>query len=298
MCAVPHRLVPVRVSLFIMWAIAGVISIPRKDLDLRVAELKKEERLAANVLLRRTGPEGKLKFGIPHKNKKMCLIVETRADPSLIRHVLYMAQHLPRDWPITLMHGEDNAHFLRSNDRIMRLAEKGSLILHHLGVANISKEDYNVKMLANHGWWETIGAEHVLLAESDSVYCPNSTHRLDDFLAWGFIGAQCRNSGFSMWRRSVAMCVTKRMNYSTSWGAWPDVYMNEMIEKHKCGKSVQREICDHFSVETQYLPNSLGMHTPVIPCSSAREVVAFCPEIQHLVQITYCEFFLKKIRWH
>lgn len=215
-------------------------------------------------------------------DKKMCLVVDSRSSPNLLRHLIYMAKYLPSDWPITLMYTRSNEQMIHSNAEVMEFVKSGVLNLHHLGTASIDQEYYNVNMLANASFWRSLTAEHVLLAESDSVYCPNSPHRLDDFLEWGFIGPQCANSGFSMWRRSNMICLMERMNYSISWGAWPDVFISRNLEFHKCGKSPTREICDLFAFEVDYVPKVLGMHNPIYSCSLQEELFKYCPELQNL----------------
>jgi len=248
----------------------------KKNIDLQLEAIKQEEHRLSHEMLRQHPPPAK---AIQYRDKKLCLIIETRAHPQLISHITYMARYLPSDWPITVMHGTANLKHLQDNPTIKELVIKGTVKLHNLGLASINLSHYNLKMLINPDWWETIEAEHVLISEIDSVYCPNSTNQLDDFLHWGFVGAQCKNSGISLWRRSVAMCVCSRWNYSTEWGAWPDVYINQQIELHNCGKAVTPDVCNKFSVELNYHPNSLAMHVPIYPCTELTKILDYCPEM-------------------
>ncbi len=117
---------------------------------------------------------------------KVAIILEPRNHkglPFVVRNIL---RNLDDTWKVQIFHGIGNEAELK--EKFSKEIQDGRLYLTRMVVENLSVPMYNYLMM-NRSFWEAVIGERVLLFELDSALCDNSTHRIEEFLHFDYIGA-------------------------------------------------------------------------------------------------------------
>ena len=114
--------------------------------------------------------------------EKVAVIVETRehkAMPFVLNNVM---NTLPKEWGLQIFHGLDNLQYIKniidSNSFLQSI--KSKIIFTSLNIKNLTQEDSSQIMLSEN-FWESVKGETILYFECDSMLCPNSKYKVDDF---------------------------------------------------------------------------------------------------------------------
>ena len=58
----------------------------------------------------------------------------------------------------------------------------------NLGIDSISADDSSLEIMLTEDFWNKVVGETVLYFECDTMLCPNSEHKVEDFEHFDFIG--------------------------------------------------------------------------------------------------------------
>lgn len=229
---------------------------------------------------------------IPLFTDKHCVIIEPRQHDLLvpvIKNFMFLLQN--KGWGLVVIHGTGNGDFIKKN-----LSGWPNIRYLQLPIDNLTMDEYN-HIMTIPVIWETLdkmGCKHALMFQPDVLLLKDN---VDDFLKYDYIGAPWFqtmngielgfNGGFSL--RNV-----NKMIEITTWCPrtfYPcrvmgengeiiivnkifneDVYYSFWATSGKLSISIpSKEEAMHFSVETIYNEDPLGMHQPHICKFPSRE---------------------------
>ena len=122
---------------------------------------------------------------------KVAVIVETRkhkALPFVLNNVMSV---LPDDWKLQIFHGSNNIDYI--NDIIMDTEYFDKVKLSNLYIDSITADDSSLEIMFTEYFWKRVIGETVLYFECDSMLCPNSEHKVEDFEHFDYIGGYWGN---------------------------------------------------------------------------------------------------------
>ena len=124
---------------------------------------------------------------------KVALIVETRehkALPFVLNNVMSI---LPDEYSLQIFHGTSNYDYILDtvqNDEV--LIDK-KVEFTNLGIDSITADDSSLEIMLTIDFWEKVIGETVLYFECDTMLCPNSEHKIQDFEHFDYIGGYWGN---------------------------------------------------------------------------------------------------------
>ena len=123
---------------------------------------------------------------------KVAVIVETRehkALPFVLNNVMSI---LPDDWGLQIFHGSNNLEYVKkvTNTKLLKSRE---VIFSDLKMDSISADDSSLEIMLTEDFWNQVWAETVLYFECDSMLCPNSEYKVEDFEHFDYIGGYWGN---------------------------------------------------------------------------------------------------------
>jgi hypothetical protein len=125
---------------------------------------------------------------------KIAIIVETRKHKALNFVLENVMSNLPNEWKLQIFHGLDNLQYIKniidSNSFLQSI--KFKITFTNLNIKNLTQEDSSQIMLSEN-FWESVNGETVLYFECDSILCPNSKYKVDDFEEFDYIGGYWGN---------------------------------------------------------------------------------------------------------
>ncbi|KAI9743955.1 MAG: hypothetical protein M1818_002689 [Claussenomyces sp. TS43310] len=239
---------------------------------------------------------------------KVAVIVETRPLTNLIPLILHFATVLGPEWPIMLFTlPTPTLPALGRSAAFQRAIARGQVSV--VGVpadARFTTAETVSAFLASPWFWEQLApAEHVLLFQSDSIVCANAPQRVEDFLAYDFVGAPISaewgegyNGGLSLRRWRTFSDVAHAHNFSQELAdglaGTPGAELTQ-VEDQWFYKKLKRlppgadgtpavnlpspDVARRFAVETVYGDEPLGYHQ-VHRWNEGKEdeVERWCPE--------------------
>lgn len=231
----------------------------------------------------------------------VAVIVEPRTT-NLIETIQTYMKQLPEYTHIKVFHGNLNGDFIHQNfsDEIKR----NKISLCHLNVDNLDILNYS-NLLTSIEFWKSIPSENILIFQTDSTTCKNSTFRLEDFFAYDFIGAPLSetinnlihfyflpknvfvnhknymNGGLSFRKKSKMIQVLE--NYPWDGKIPEDVWF--CMGLVKIGANLPtKEIARKFSFESEVLEDFIpwGIHKPR---KEFEKLTTICPEVKNIPTI-------------
>jgi hypothetical protein len=98
---------------------------------------------------------------------------------------------LPEEWIVQVNHGTDNIDYIKGiidrSEIISEANSKNRLVLYNLGVKNMTHEDES-NLLKTEEFWNNVDGDLLLKFECDSMLCPNSSYKIEDFEKYDYIG--------------------------------------------------------------------------------------------------------------
>ncbi len=122
---------------------------------------------------------------------KVAVIVETRkhkALPFVLNNVMSI---LSDEWNLQIFHGSNNIGYI--NEIIHNTEYSDKVTLSNLNIDSISQQDTNLEIMLSENFWNQVIAETVLYFECDSMLCPNSEYKVEDFEHFDYIGGYWGN---------------------------------------------------------------------------------------------------------
>ena len=125
---------------------------------------------------------------------KVAIIVETRehkALPFVLNNVMSI---LPNGWRLQIFHGTNNLDYIKKvigKDKLLEGLE--NTVFTNLGIDSVTQEDSSLEIMLKEDFWNKVVGETVLYFECDTMLCPNSEHKVEDFEHFDFIGGYWGN---------------------------------------------------------------------------------------------------------
>mgnify|MGYP003652877903 FL=1 len=121
--------------------------------------------------------------------EKVAVIVETRehkALPFVLNNVMSI---LPSDWSLQIFHGSSNKEYAIKSSKDLRR----EVHLTDLEIDTITADDSSLEIMLTEDFWNKVVGETVLYFECDTMLCPNSEHKVEDFEHFDYIGGYWGN---------------------------------------------------------------------------------------------------------
>tara|TARA_R110001583_G_scaffold4497_4_gene25944 strand:- start:879 stop:1625 length:747 start_codon:yes stop_codon:yes gene_type:complete len=206
--------------------------------------------------------------------KKTAVIVETRKHKALEFVLNNVMTILPPDWNLQIFHGLNNLQYINniveSNNLLTSIKEKISFT--NLNIESVTQEASSEIMLSEQ-FWSSINGDIILYFECDSMLCPNSKYKVDDFLDFDYIGGYwgnklydlneqypvVMNGGVSIRKKQFMLDIIRNKwePYVANGGnTCEDYFVSACIEKHPTVKQVIT-----FSIDCGYIA-PLNMEAP------------------------------------
>lgn len=219
------------------------------------------------------------------------VIIEPRNHAALPLVVFQTATILGPDWPIYIYHGLDNQELCES---IQHVETAGQVHLRSLGVRNLSIPEYSA-LLYNPRFWEEIPtASHILVFQTDSLLLKNSPHKIQDFLAWDYVGAPWRhlpgevggNGGLSLRRKSAMLALLRRETLIPAGNIPEDLWFCRKLRRNRF-RVAPPKIAQTFSVESIFYKQPFGIHKAYARLSQSNwhKLVTFEPFLRDLFKL-------------
>jgi hypothetical protein len=225
------------------------------------------------------------------------VIIEPRID-NLIFTIKHYLQKLPSDAHIQVYHGINNKFLLEQEFAKEILMDKISLL--NMGVDNLTIQGYSY-LLTHPYFWKTIRSNNVLIFQTDSITCGNSTVKLSEFYDYDFVGSpppiyisylinilflakgvvlgtlNFFNGGLSFRKKNAMLLVLKYYDWDhlTPEDVWFCAYLSKIG-----AKMPTREQAQKFGFEADKI-NGIpwGLHKPRKELSVLKQI---CPEVKHI----------------
>lgn len=218
----------------------------------------------------------------------IALIVDDRANISVVNAVLNVFQHIPNDWKVQMMIPTKYWSFYTNSSLAFYIKSNRILFTSLNNSSNgRSSRNYINPILTSVAFWRQVKGKRVLFFQSDSVLCSNASSNLTDFLEYDFIGAPwrvggCCNGGLSIRNRNKIIELLERKRFT-----WKRYQINEdgWFTKHLPsinGSVAPISVAKRFSVETIYYPYPFAIHKPltnVLGKENLRKLCKQCPEL-------------------
>ncbi len=210
---------------------------------------------------------------------KVAVIVETRehdALPFVLNNVMSI---LPEDYSLQIFHGTSNYDYVYDSvENDMMLLDK-EVEFTNLGIDSITADDSSLEIMLTEDFWNNVVGETVLYFECDSMLCPNSEYKVEDFEHFDYIGGywgnelgmmnqkynRVMNGGLSFRKKSFMLDIieNKLQSYLDNGGnPCEDYFVSEMVED----KPTYEEVLS-FSIDNGYMypindKAPFGLHKP------------------------------------
>ena len=196
---------------------------------------------------------------------KVAVIVETRehdALPFVLNNVMSV---LPKEYSLQIFHGTSNYEYVYDSvENDMMLLDK-EVEFTNLNIDSISADDSSLEIMLTKDFWNKVVGENVLYFECDTMLCPNSEFKIEDFENFNYIGGywgnelgmmnqkynRVMNGGLSFRKRSFMLDIieNKLQSYLDNGGnPCEDYFVSEMVED----KPTYEEVLS-FSIDNGYM---------------------------------------------
>jgi len=209
---------------------------------------------------------------------KVAVIVETRehkALPFVLNNVMSI---LPDGWGLQIFHGSNNLEYVKKVTDTELLNGK-EITYTDLKIDSISADDSSLEIMLTEDFWNKVVGETVLYFECDTMLCPNSEYKVEDFEHFDFIGgywgnqlemldndySKVMNGGLSVRKKSYMLDIIKNeLQPYLDRGGNPceDYFVTDRIRNKPKVKDVLR-----FSIDNGYMyplndKAPFGLHKP------------------------------------
>ena len=243
---------------------------------------------------------------------KVAVIVETRkhnAFPFVLSNVMSI---LPDEWKLQIFHGSDNYDYINDimfDDDFLSGVKKKTTFT-NLNMKSISADDSSLEIMLTEDFWNKVVGETVLYFECDSMLCPNSEHKVEDFEQFDYIGGwwgenfypnsvdesydRVMNGGVSIRKKSFMLDIIKNelQPYLDRGGnTCEDYFVSDRVRIKPTVKNVL-----NFSIDCSYMyplndKAPFGVHKPwgVSPSKGHgkyyNEIKKVCEEVEQLEKL-------------
>ena len=236
--------------------------------------------------------------------EKVAVIVETREHKALPFVLDNVMSNLPNDWELQIFHGLSNKEYVVKCSK-----DLGRQVhLTNLGIDTITADDSSLEIMLTEDFWNKVVGETVLYFECDSMLCPNSEHKVEDFEHFDYIGgywgnqldmldndySKVMNGGLSIRKKSFMLDIIKNeLQPYLDRGGNPceDYFVTDRIRN----KPKVRDVLS-FSIDNGYMyplndKAPFGLHKPwgVNPAKGHgryyEDIVRVCEQVKQLERL-------------
>ena len=123
--------------------------------------------------------------------KKTAFLSEPRKHSALKFVLENFISILPEEWDIQINHGTHNIDYVKKvideSEVISKADSENRIILYNLGVENMTHEGES-NLLITEDFWDNINGDILLKFECDTMLCPNSEYKINQFENYDYIG--------------------------------------------------------------------------------------------------------------
>ena len=124
--------------------------------------------------------------------EKVAVIVETRKHKALQFVLNNFMSNLPNDWKLQIFHGYDNNDYVSEVVKSNKILNDRVVYLNDLNVGELNHDSY-VELFTSKRFWSLCEGEMILIFQTDSMLCPNSEYKVEDFEHFDYIGGYWGN---------------------------------------------------------------------------------------------------------
>lgn len=214
----------------------------------------------------------------------IAVIIDDRATNKLVTAVLNVLQHIPLDWKVQIFTHNQHWSFYQESS-LSPFIKDGRVFMTPINFSgnNIATEDSINLYLTSLSLWRQVRGDKVLLFQTDSAICSNSSYKLTDFLQYDFIGAPwtdggCCNGGFSIRSRTKILLLL-----DSDRGRFPLHQINEdgwfsQSLPHFGGVIAPVSVAKTFAMESIYHPRAFAVHKSRDARPAKEDVMQVCAE--------------------
>lgn len=131
---------------------------------------------------------------------KVAVIVETRkyaALPFVLKNVM---ETLPDEWLLQIFHGNKNLDYIETiiqEDKFLSQI-KNKMTFTNLNIDKITAENSSLGIMLTEKFWNDVVGETILYFECDSMLCPNSEYKIEEFEHFDYIGGYWGNTEYPL----------------------------------------------------------------------------------------------------
>tara|TARA_B110000211_G_scaffold62569_1_gene71253 strand:+ start:2596 stop:3333 length:738 start_codon:yes stop_codon:yes gene_type:complete len=237
---------------------------------------------------------------------KVAVIVETRENDALPFVINNVMSILPDDWSLQIFHGSNNLDYIKEVIRKDELLEGlEDTVFTNLGIDSITADDSSLEIMLTEDFWNKVVGETVLYFECDSMLCPNSEYKVEDFEHFDYIGgywgnqldmldndySKVMNGGLSIRKKSFMLDIIKNeLQPYLDRGGNPceDYFVTDRIRNRPKVRDVL-----NFSIDNGYMypldgKAPFGLHKPwgVNPAKGHgkyyEDIIRVCEQVKEL----------------
>lgn len=217
---------------------------------------------------------------------------------------------LPDEWKLQIFHGSNNYDYINDimfDDDFLSDVKKKTTFT-NLNIESISADDSSLEIMLTEDFWNKVVGETVLYFECDSMLCPNSEHKVEDFEHFDYIGgywgnqldmldndySKVMNGGLSIRKKSFMLDIIKNeLQPYLDRGGNPceDYFVTDRIRN----KPKVRDVLS-FSIDNGYMyplndKAPFGLHKPwgVNPAKGHgryyEDIVRVCEQVKQLERL-------------
>lgn len=232
------------------------------------------------------------------------MIIENRPSENLIPVILHFQSVLGPEWPIIFYTIPTTADALALSPAFARAIEENKVQVRFIPPEVTFSSHKAVSLFLADAWiWENLAPyKKILLFQTDSIICSQSTATIDDFVEYDLIGAPIAaqygkgfNGGLSIRNRELTLDVFSMHSYandSSVPGApanmqfedqWLFTRMSELPPKKDGSPGANlpnEETAKKFAVETIWQEKPFGFHQPTRwQKDNMASIMKYCPEV-------------------
>ena len=229
-------------------------------------------------------------FQIPTTNAM--IIVEPRKHQLLKSVIENFNKHMDSSWDLYVFHGESYAEYAKECTENVK---KRRIKYISLETDDMTPTDYN-RLFKKKQFWDKINAENILVFQTDSVICGATTHSINNFIKYDYIGCSYDNKvigpnmfihwepqyeyygigGLSFRKKSFMLnCIYANQGV-------PDEFPEDMFFSQCVAKSANRpptaSVLNQFCTQFIFNEKSFGAHKTNKDLSNKTEFYDYCPE--------------------
>lgn len=229
------------------------------------------------------------------------ILIEIRSHKISILNALQGAvKTLPSTWTVQYWHGDDNNYDVPLV--VKRHLNTTFPVQYKSGQRSQKKREWWASrkwfndIITSTLFWDMFHKSHLLLFQTDTAFCAQSTALLSDFLQYTYIGApwhstksQCKGIKNCVGNCGLALFNVRDLKYIIPYYHRQTKYRNFdiwLMHKLQTKNLAPLQVATRFSVETLYDPSIVpfGVHNPFphLRSTDLHHLAEKCPEMKYL----------------